>query len=322
MNNLENMCIRLNNNGGQKQQDRMIADKQKTLERAVKYSYQAAKIQLLNSNDIISALMNPNKLLEDYDEKILSVNYGSNINPGTIFKWNNPTEYNGDTYWIVYLQDLTELAYFRANVRRCEYTINWKNNNIQYSTYASIIGPKQEKIASISRSQFNADMPNYTISMLIPMNNDTVSYFKRYTRFYLQDLNNNDNNSICWRVESIDSISLPGLLQIHAREYYANDDTDDITNGIVDGKHESVTYPEGQSEEIVGDTFIIKPKFKYKFKYQGKDKAQWEVDENVPVSLDINDTEVIVTWNALYSGQFILRYGNQHRLIIVESMFH
>ena len=210
MNNLENMCIRLNNNGGQKQQDRMIADKQKTLERAVKYSYQAAKIQLLNSNDIISALMNPNKLLEDYDEKILSVNYGSNINPGTIFKWNNPTEYNGDTYWIVYLQDLTELAYFRANVRRCEYTINWKNNNIQYSTYASIIGPKQEKIASISRSQFNADLPNYTISMLIPMNNDTVSYFKRYTRFYLQDLNNNDNNSICWRVEAIDSISLPG----------------------------------------------------------------------------------------------------------------
>jgi hypothetical protein len=39
MNNLQNMKSRLNNRGGQEQQDRMIKDKQRTLERAVKYSY-------------------------------------------------------------------------------------------------------------------------------------------------------------------------------------------------------------------------------------------------------------------------------------------
>jgi hypothetical protein len=38
---------------------------------------------------------------------------------------------------------------------------------------------------------------------------------------------------VCWRVEALDWISTPGILEIAAVEYYANKDEDDIENGIV-----------------------------------------------------------------------------------------
>lgn len=115
------MYARLNNRGGQVQQDRMIKDKQRTLKRAVQYSYQGAQVQLVNSEEIVPALMNPNKLLADYDEKTISVEYDHGFKTGEVFRWINPSKQNGDTYWLIYLQDLTELAYFRADVRRCSY---------------------------------------------------------------------------------------------------------------------------------------------------------------------------------------------------------
>ena len=271
MNNFKNMYTRLTNRGGELQQDRMIRDKQRTLERAVQYSYQGAKIQLVNSEEIVPALMNPNKLLADYDEKTVSVEYDHGFKTGEVFRWINPSNKNGDTYWLIYLQDLTELAYFRADVRRCSYQINWIDNNGEMkSTYVAIKGPKEQQISSIAKSQFIMDIPNYTITILAPKNIDTINYFKRYAKFYLQGLVENDT-PICWQVEAVDSITLPGVLEIHAQEYYANDDEDNIKDGIVGGLIKPILEPEQiieENKEIVGDNFI-KPKFVYTFEYVG-----------------------------------------------------
>ena len=64
-------------NGGNLQQERMIKDKRRSLDRAVWYSYQAAEIIKVNAENKkpVRALFNPNKVLQDYDEKILSVGY-------------------------------------------------------------------------------------------------------------------------------------------------------------------------------------------------------------------------------------------------------
>ena len=323
MNNLKSMYARLNNCGGQIQQDRMIQDKKKSLERAVKYSYQGAKVQLVNSEEIVPALMNPNKLLADYDEKTISIEYNKGFKTGEVFRWINPSLHNGDTYWIIYLQDLTELAYFKADVRRCSYQINWINNNgKQCSTYISIKGPSEKNIQSISKSQFNMDLPNYTITIFAPKNIDTIEYFKRYTKFYLQNLIENDT-PICWRVEAVDSISQPGILEIHAREYYANDDEDDIKNGIVGGLIEPILNEEQikiENKEIVGDNFI-KPKFAYTFEYIGQEKSVWSFDNSLPIKTDIDGNKITLTWMASYSGQFTLSYGSNNKTIVVETLF-
>jgi len=65
----------------------------------------------------------------------------------------------------------------------------------------------------------------------MPLNDETLSYFKRYSKFYLQE----DKNKVCWRVEAIDWISTPGILEVVAVEYYANETEDDIDNGLVGG---------------------------------------------------------------------------------------
>ena len=55
----------------------------------------------------------------------------------------------------------------------------------------------------------------------MPKSESAINYFKRYSKFYLQGLSEGDEN-ICWRVEAKDSISMPGILEINATEYYAN----------------------------------------------------------------------------------------------------
>ena len=74
--------------------------------------------------------------------EIISIGYEYGYRPGTVFEW-----YNTGTYWLIYLQDLTELAYFRGDIRRCSYTIDWIGEDGQvYSTYAAIRGPVETKI--------------------------------------------------------------------------------------------------------------------------------------------------------------------------------
>ena len=80
-NGLELMRARLQMRGGQAQQDRMIKDKRETLDRIVLYSYQGAKVRKLDSESIDLALINPNRVKQDYDDKILSLGFEDNYTP-------------------------------------------------------------------------------------------------------------------------------------------------------------------------------------------------------------------------------------------------
>jgi hypothetical protein len=104
--------------GGIRVQERMIRDKRISLERALWNSYQGAKIVKIDATDStpFRALINPNRLTQDYDNKLLSVGFEYNVQCGDIFEW-----IGTNTYWLVYLQELTELAYFRGSIRRCTY---------------------------------------------------------------------------------------------------------------------------------------------------------------------------------------------------------
>lgn len=119
---LQGMRKRLDQHGGVPQQKRMIRDKRRTLDRAVLYSYQGALIKKIGSTSEVRALINPNKLTTDYDNKILSVGFEHNFKPGDVFQW-----LNTDTYWLIYLRDLTELAYFRGEIRKCRFMISWRD---------------------------------------------------------------------------------------------------------------------------------------------------------------------------------------------------
>lgn len=306
--------IRMEQAGGNLQQERMIKDKRRSLDHAVWHSYQGAEVIPIDAGDRtpIRALINPNKLKMDYDDKIISVGYEYNFAPGTVFEW-----VGTGTYWIVQLQDLTELAYFRGDIRRCRYEIAWEDENGKHKTYAAVRGPVETKINYIQKHGISVDTPNFSLNLYLPLNEDTKNYFKRYSKFYLQ------NDDTCWRVEALDWISTPGILEVAAVEYYANEFEDDVENGIVDGLIEEISDPNIADGKIIGDTFI-KIKQPAIFKFDGNIGAVWEVDKKYPVTLDIDKDDprtVVVTWEGSFSGQFELRYSKYSKTIIVESLF-
>ena len=321
------MTRRLNFMGGFPQQDRMIRDKHRTLLRVLKSSYQSAWIKKcypdyiemmegVREQEPVRALINPNKLKMDYDDKILSVPFDAGFKIGDIFEW-----VNTGTYWLVELQDLEELAYFRGDIRKCSYQISWQDEGKLYSTYAAIRGPVETKINFIQKHGISVDTPNHSLFMRMPANEYTLKQFQRYSKFYLQDIKNNSNNKICWRVEAIDSISVPGILEVTAVEYYANETEDDIENGAVGGLVVKPINPNPETVEqtIKGDTFI-KPKKVYEYEFTGVSQGGWKVDKK-GISLESEGKKVKIKWMSNYSGQFDLSYGDFTKTIVVESLF-
>ena len=323
---IREMGHRINTMGGFPQQDRMIRDKYRTLLRALKYSYQSAWVKKQSLDYIdemdeghtccnVRALINPNKLKMDYDDKIISIPFEQGFKVGDIFEW-----VNTGTYWLIQLQDLEELAYFRGEIRKCSYQISWQNDGQQYSTYAAVRGPVETKINFIQKHGISVDSPNHSLNVLMPANEHTLKQFQRYSKFYLQDIGT-EEQKVCWRVEATDSISVPGILEITAVEYFVNETEDDVDNGVVGGL---IVEPISPNTEIIeqtikGETFI-KPKKTYEYHFIGTSKGDWKVDRE-GISLEVFDKKVQVKWLSNYSGQFNLSYGDFTKTIVVESLF-
>lgn len=327
--NLELMRKRFEWQGGIHQEDRMIKDKQRTLHRALLYSYQAASIEMVQRNtevleiepsgvdaDMgvygeIRALINPDKVKQDYDDKIVSIDYEHGYEPGDVFEWKKT-----NTYWLIYTQEITEDAYFRGEIRRCRYKIRFKDQDGNWcSTYAAIRGPVETQINSIQKNQQRIDTPNLSLNILMPRNEKTLHAFDRYSEFIFAGK--------CWRVEAPDSISMKNIIEVNAEENYWNDTTDDLEKEMKDGLVFEPTNPTPDSK-IIGETFI-KPKIAATYSVDIAD-GEWKILENVPTCLQVTgNCPLTVLFQITVSGQFTLQWvkGNdvREKVVVVESLF-
>jgi hypothetical protein len=330
--------------GGYPQQDRMILDKKRSLDRALKYSYQGAFIKKVDDSAVpwsldrgdannkprIRALINPNKLKMDYDDKIISVPKEHGFKAGDVFEWENT-----GTHWLITLQDKTELAYFRGDIRRCGYKIRWNGPDGIHECFAATRGPVETKINFIQKTGVSLDTPNHSLNILMPKRKDVLEYFKRYSKFYLSSSlfeedpdNQYEDYQICFRVEATDWVSTPGVFEMTAVEYYANKDEDDIEAGIVGIKvlNEEEENPNDDLVEsrITGETFI-KPLIEYKYIYHGLSGNRWQIDtKKYPVQFSVNPEdgrEIILKWTQSFSGQFEISCAGVTKTIVVESLF-
>ena len=336
------MAKRLEAKGGFPQQDRMIRDKRRSLDKATLYSYQGAKVKKqlydfkpvmdgVREADPVRALINPNKLKMDYDDKIISIGFEHGFHVGDVFEWCNT-----GTYWIIYLQDLEELAYFRGDIRKCSYEIEWDDEDgKRQRTYVALRGPVETKIDYIQKHGISVDNPNYSLNILMPKTTANLKQFKRYNKFYLQDLVEGEDR-VCWRVEAIDTFSTPGIIEVTAVEYYANEFEDDVEAGKVGSLIKKPIDPNvGTDSEfiIVGDTFI-KPKKEYIYYIKGSQYGQWYIsDAKLPIKKeefedDMGRSAIRIKWDSSYSGLFDLWYGDENgpmfdykKTIVVESLF-
>lgn len=327
LSNLELMRKRLEYHGGIKQEDRMIKDKWRSFQKSLVYSYQGADVRLvqkfnncaqLQEQPIYRALINPDKTKQDYDDKILSIDYDTNFGPGDVFNW-----IGTNTNWIIYLQALTEDAYFRGGVRQCKYVIKFKNEAGEVcETWAAIRGPVETQIESFQKSQIRVDRPNLSLNILMPLNEDTKFAFDRYDRFLFAGR--------AWQVQAPDEISMKNVLEINAQEYYIDKDEDDIVNEIADAFEIVPVDPnEGNGNElqIAGPTFI-KPRIAETYTAPSANGI-WRIESDRPVCLtpSIDSSTVSLMWNPSTSGQFKLFWSSEDasitltKVIVVESLF-
>lgn len=299
---LENMQTRLDYNGGQAQIARMNKDKIKSLKKALVASYQAATAILADGREF-KCLINPDKIKNTYDNKIISIPFEDvclnserlgktnegvvsiDLKAGDVFTWKE----NGSK-WLIYLQRLEETAYFRSEIRKCNKTV--EINGKEYDVY--VRGPEQ---LTIEWQKGNLEMfnkQNYTLLMYITKDKNTLDYFHRFTKIEIDGLP--------WEVQAVDSIATEGLIEVSLKESYRNT----IEKEIEENKEE--TKPEQKNIYIKGENSVY-PYWEGQYEIIGVNGGIWEISNNKAKIIGNNDEKIVnIEVISGRSGNFILRY--------------
>jgi hypothetical protein len=73
------------------------------------------------------------------------------------------------------------LAYFRGDIRKCQYEIEWTDDQGEKQrSFIAVRGPVETKINFIQKHGISIDTPNHSLCILLPKNDETLKYFKRY----------------------------------------------------------------------------------------------------------------------------------------------
>ena len=325
---LESMKSRLIYQGGAEQQNRMIQDKLKSMLSATKYSYQAAKFKEWSANPKkeVAGLFNPISKNENFDTRMISVEFNKGFQVGTYFE-----HINTNTYWIVFLQNIGELAYFQGECRRCNWSISWVDGDqVRLETLASVIGPSatQLRTSSSMQAKVSEDFPNANLKILIQDNPDNRVFFTRYQTFIL------DNTA--YIIEHIDRLSMPGVIQMQATEHYSNLIEDDVEENIRNAWNIQPIIPQHITDFAIDGPLTVKPQFEATFTtpYNG---GHWVIVENMNLPLgraglpavflgdSITEQSITVVWNTMKSGLYTIGYimpdGMLYqRSVLVESL--
>lgn len=318
------MKRRINYYGGAAQQDRMIRDRLWTLMRATKHSYQAARFNRYPEYEKeVVGVFNPVTVNQDYDTKMISTPFDSGYKVGDVFRWENT-----QTLWIIYNQNLTELAYFRGSTRRCNYMVRWVNGEHELcETPISVIGPSMPDHTRMINGMMAGSfiVPSGNLICLVTDNQKNRGYFHDDQTFIIL--------GISYRVTNIDRLSMPGVIQIHATEYTTNMIEDDVEEDIRNAWNIQPIIPEHQSEYGIEGPVSVKPYEEAEFTAIVKG-GTWFIAENreggkrLPakfVEYDCSQKVVHVYWDAPQRGGYTLLYelpdGTRYeRYILVESL--
>lgn len=319
MSGLEDLKIRLQYNGGYKQESRMQLDKLRTLKKALIYSYQAATAILEDGREF-RCLINPDKNKLDYDDKIISIPYKDiclnkeksaektsqgeeeiGMKVGDVFTWKET-----NTDWLVYLERLEEDAYFRAEIRKCNNEI--EINDKKYKVYTH--GPDVESILWHTRRGFGSwsDL-NYDLTMWVTKNEDTEAFFHRFNKIEIK------GNP--WEICAADFDSTPGLIEVQLKETFRNTIADE--KKAEEEALKPINPEPGEEEQtlphIVGDT-IVYPYDTKTYTIVNLNGGTWKLSNNKAKITAQTDSEVTIVITTSKSGSIDLIYNKDENDII------
>ena len=300
---LETMKKRLGYLGGDID-GRNVKGKLKSMLAALKDSYQAEWVTLNEYDEEKKArwrcLINPDKLKEDYDQKEISIQFESGLKEGDVFLWNRT-----ETRWIVYLQEYSEEAYFRANIRRCDYQIDIDNN--KYWVYMR--GPMETTIQWKSKHNLNMNELNYTAVMYITKNEETLSFFDRFKVIKWDGHN--------WMVTAVDRYSQKGIIEVVLNEHFDNEMED---NMIVP----EVVTPEEGTPHIAGPQIVYAFDENILYEIKNAEQGKFVVNSNKVEIKNATETscEISILTGKSHSFNLIYERENMDNIVLeitVES---
>ena len=307
MSGLENLNKRLNFRGGN-QEGRMQQRKLETLKKALIYSYQAATAKLSDGREF-RCLINPDKIKENYDDKIISIpfkdiclnterigktNEGQvkiGMKAGDVFEWKET-----ETYWLVYLQRLEEDAYFRAEIRRCQHEI--EVNGTKYKVY--VRGPGGADISwHTKQTTLSWNDLNYDAVMYITKDETTINAFHRFNIIELAGKP--------WEVQMVDKLTTEGIITINLKEYYQNSIKEEAEEKL----------QEIEEQKPVAESLILGDKTVYPYDEKTYSIAaeisggEWIVSNKKAVILEQNEkiVKLAIVWGK--SGSFDILYRRE-----------
>lgn len=322
MSGLENLETRLNYNGGKNQQTRMNESKLRSLKKALLYSYQAATAVLVDKREF-KCLINPDKLKTDYDDNIISIPFSDiclnaerigktaegiqviGMKAGDVFTWKE-----NNTKWLVYLPILEETAYFRAKIRKCNYTIE-----IDDKTYdICLAGPSERMIDWVKKNIEVFNKENYTASLYVTKDETTSAFFHR---FNIIKINNKP-----WEIQAIDDLSIEGVIEVALKETYQNTIEEEVEK---ERNEEIESAPVIRSSVYIDGPDITFPYGEESYTVIGASGGTWELDTNKVIIRNQTDTTVDIEVVTGKSGNFTLKYKRENEddielFVTIESL--
>ena len=303
MSGLDELKIRLKYQGGNAE-GRFQNDKLRTLKKALLYSYQAATARLEDGREF-RCLINENKLKEDYDNKILSIPYKDiclnkprigktvegeeviGIKPGDVFEW-----VETGTFWIVYLQNLEEDAYFMGDIRRCEKEV--EINGHKYHVY--IRGPVE---TTIQWNQKKGDVwndLNYSLVLYITKNKETLDYFHRFSKIEI--------DGDMWEVKTVNPLSGEGIIKITLGEWYNNS----IEKEVIEQEKDKTIIPVDENSIYIDGPTEVNPYDICNYYIRNESSGSWFIESKLAVIIDSNQEFARIEIKTGRSGTFTLVY--------------
>ena len=235
-------------------------------------------------------------LKADYDKKYISVEFSAGLEAGDVFQC-----LDDNSRWMIYLPILTETAYLRSEIIRCDHSLNI--NGKEYFVYFQ--GPVETDIRWFIKNGINANELNKSGTVYIKKDDNTLNFFHRFTKIKI--------NGHTWEVQVTDPISVPRILELELQEYYDNKEADlpqvkpSDKNQLIKGEK---IVKQNTSVGYMVDDNIYDP------------STSWTIAGNDRVKIEevLNNGQICkVKVNEGAIGKFTLSYGTNSMEITIDT---
>ena len=272
---------------GEGADERLVEGKLRSMHAALENSYQAEWV-IFNKGTShkrkFKALINSDKLKDDYDKKIISIDFEAGAKIGDVFYWERT-----NTYWMITLQHYEEEAYFRGSIQRCDYQLDI--NGHKYWIY--LRGPVETTTQWRQKHKIEMNDLNYSLLMYIVKNEETLEFFSRH------QIVSFDGHR--WKIAATDKYSSNGYIQVYLDEYFDNEfeETSEIEEEVIIDN--GVPYIDGPQNVTALDCSIV-----YQIKNISNGEFVVNSDKVKIVKTDMNTCVIDITSGK--SGSFDIIY--------------